>query len=255
MIHNKADNVRLWIAGSITRTRTPVGRRQFARIIAISLIAAWPGTYLQAQDDVYSAARVKAAFLYHFATYVSWPDAGETDEFDETDVSGVSGESDASGEAEEPGASGAAEDEFTIAVFDADEVAAELEQFLPGHTIQGRPMNVRRLQAVADLNGAEVLFIGADANAELNEQLALVVGRPVLVVTDVPQGLRKGAMINFRVVDSHVRFEISQPAAESAGLELSSRLLAAAMFVDTTGAIVNISATVVATNRFNAAGR
>jgi len=59
----------------------------------------------------------------------------------------------------------------------------------------------------------------------------------MLVVTDAPGALKDGAMINFQVVDERVRFEISLTAAERAGLELSSRLLSAAMFVDTTSAI------------------
>jgi hypothetical protein len=59
----------------------------------------------------------------------------------------------------------------------------------------------------------------------------------MLVVTDAPGALRDGSMINFQVVDQRVRFEISLAAAERAGLELSSRLLAAAMSVDTTSAL------------------
>ena len=31
-----------------------------------------------AQDPVYDADEVKAAFLYHFGTYVQWPDASRT---------------------------------------------------------------------------------------------------------------------------------------------------------------------------------
>ena len=161
-----------------------------------------------AQEAVYHDEEVKAAFLYHFATFVQWPETEQADE------------------------------PFTIAVLGADEIASKLEGVLPGRTIQGRPMAVQRLRSIDEVSDAAVLFIGGELNAELPRLIDNVADRPLLVVTDAPGALRDGAMINFQVVDRRVRFEISLPAAERAGLQLSSRLLSAAMFVDTTGAIV-----------------
>jgi len=160
-----------------------------------------------AQEVVYRDEEVKAAFIYHFATFVQWPEA--------------------------PTPAGA----FTVAVLGADAVAEELEAFLPGREIQGRPMQVRRLRSIDETDDADVLFIGPDRNFGLAELIRKVESRPMLVVTDAPGALKDGAIINFQVVDDRVRFEISLPAAERAGLELSSRLLSAAMFVDTTSAI------------------
>lgn len=159
---------------------------------------------------VYSAERVKAAFLYHFTTYVSWPE------------------------------SVLADDVFTIAVLGSEAVADELAAFLPGHEIQGRPMQVRRVASVADVNGAEVLYIGPRENRRLARHLAAIGSRPLLVVTDDPGGLQGGAMINFRIVDERVRFEISLRSAHEAGLELSSRLLSAAMSVEAAGAVMQL---------------
>ena len=196
-----------------------------SRTLTLVLVLAWPTLCAHAQDAIYSADRVKAAFLYHFSTYVNWP------------------------------APVASNDEFTIAVLGADEIAAHLTEFLPGRSIQGRPMHVRRIQAIDELGEEEVLFIGAERNEHLPEYLEEVESRPLLVVTDVPDGLHQGAMINFRIVESRVRFEISQRAAENVGLEMSSRLLSAAMFVDTSGAIVDISPNTVVTNRRDSANR
>jgi hypothetical protein len=194
------------------------------RILTLVLVFAWP-LCADAQDSIYSADRVKAAFLYHFSTYVNWP---------------------------EPDSSN---DEFTIAVLGADDIAAELTEFLPGRSIQGRPMNVRRIQSIDELGDEAVLFIGAERNEHLPEYLEEIESLPLLVVTDVPDGLHQGAMINFRIVESRVRFEISQRAAENVGLEMSSRLLSAAMFVDTSGAIVDIAPDTVVTNRRDSANR
>jgi hypothetical protein len=65
--------------------------------------------------------------------------------------------------------------------------------------------------------------------------------KSVLVITDNPAGMTRGSMINFVIADKRVRFEISRAAAESAGLKLSSRLLAVALRVHSSGMFVEFS--------------
>lgn len=161
----------------------------------------------EARDPVYADQQVKAAFIYHFSTFVEWPPAAGD------------------------------RDVFRVAVLGDDAVAAELEQSLPGREIGGRKMQVQRLSSLDELDDADVLFIGAEYNHSLRKLIGEVGDRAVLVVTDAPGALDDGSMINFQVVDERVRFEISLTAAERAGLAMSSRLLSAAMFVDTTSAI------------------
>ena len=186
-------------------------RRTHSLIFAVcnAVIAAFvcAGEHAVAQEVLYQDNEVKAAFIYHFATFVQWPEMTPPAEA------------------------------FTVAVLGDKAVAEELEAFLPGREIQGRPMEVRRLRSIDEIDDAAVLFIGADRSFRLPDLIRQVEGRPMLVVTDAPGALKDGAMINFQVVDERVRFEISLTAAERAGLELSSRLLSAAMFVDTTSAI------------------
>jgi hypothetical protein len=156
-----------------------------------------------AQEAVYDANEVKAAFLYHFGTYVQWPtEAVPTDP-------------------------------ITIAVLGDAEVAAQLMRFLPGRRIAGRPVEARPIARIEDVVDDELLFIGSAHNARLAEITAVLAMRPVLVVTDSPDGLEQGAMVNFQQVDERLRFEISLPRAEEAGLVLSSRLLSAALRVET----------------------
>jgi hypothetical protein len=78
-----------------------------------------------------------------------------------------------------------------------------------------------------------MLFIGSDYNERLEELIAAVGTGPTLVITDAANGLDRGGMINFWLVDSRVRFEVSLRRAEDARLTLSSRLLAAALRVET----------------------
>ncbi|HEX6995083.1 MAG TPA: YfiR family protein [Gammaproteobacteria bacterium] len=156
-----------------------------------------------AASSAYSEVEIKAAFLYNFGSYVQWP-----------------WEADAS-------------DPITFAVLGAAGVEQALERLVEGRTLQNRPVRVRRLRSIDELDGDDVLFIGPAENWRLAQLIAAVDG-PTLIVTDAPDGLEAGSMINFQLVDRRVRFEVGLPAAESAGLVLSARLLAAALRVETT---------------------
>jgi hypothetical protein len=179
-------------------------RRYWAHTrLAVAVLLAATALPSLAQDAVYDVDQVKAAFLYHFGTYVQWPTAAPST------------------------------DPITIVVLDDAAVAAQLTEFLPGRRIQGRAVEVRTIDRIEDLGDEEILFIGRGRNSRLEELVAAVAQRPILVVADAEDGLDRGAMLNFQLVDSRVRFEISVPRAEEAGLMLSSRLLSAALRVET----------------------
>jgi hypothetical protein len=175
--------------------------RQIVRFLSVVLAAA-VAIAASPQESGYDADEVKAAFLYHFGTYVQWPEAA------------------------------AATDPFTIVVLGDSAVAAQLARFRPGRRIAGRPVQTRVIARIEELADDEILFIGRTNNARLASITAAVARRPVLVVTDAFDGLERGAMVNFREVDARVRFEISLPRSDEAGLLLSSRLSAAALRVE-----------------------
>lgn len=186
-------------------TRQRIGPAMFRRAPVYCVLALLGAGVLlppaYSQNAAFSEEEIKAAFLYHFGSYVQWPTTST--------------------------------DPVTIGVLGADGVAAQLDVFLQNRTIQNRPVEARRLTAVDDLDDVEILFIGREHNDALEPLLAAVRERPVLSVTDAERGLDSGAIVNFQIVENRVRFEISVPAAERAGLMLSSRLLSAAMRVRT----------------------
>lgn len=173
-------------------------RRRAATALLLCLsLSTDPG---EAQDVSYTEAAVKAAFLYHFGTYVAWP--------------------------RQPGP----DEALTIAVLDDVEVFEQLAQFLPGRSIEGRPVVARLVDSIDEIGMDEILYIGRTDNRRLDSLLAEVTSTPAprLIVTDAPGGLRAGAAINFTLVGDRVRFEIDRGAARQSGLTLSARLLAAA---------------------------
>lgn len=155
---------------------------------------------LTAQES-YAEAAVKAAFVFRFVGYVRWPEE-------------------------------ALPARFTIAVLGADDVAANLQSLLAGRPLLNRPVQVRRIASLREAADAQVLFVGAGDRRQQRRLADMPAGRGTLVVTESEQGMQAGSMINLLVVEHRVRFQISQEAAQAAGLRISSDLLALAVRVD-----------------------
>ena len=157
----------------------------------------------QADDVSAGEIQIKAAFLYKFTGYVEWPKSSFKD-------------------AERP---------ITIGMVGAEEITEELRRVVSGRSVQGRGLTIALVSKESDLSGVHVLFIGRDAAAGMTRLIEAARARPILIVTDAPDGLERGGVINFVMVKRRVQFEISVDAAEKAGLVLSSRLLAVALRV------------------------
>jgi hypothetical protein len=179
----------------------PAARRLAVALCIAAGAAALPAS---AQSAAASADEVKAAYLYRFIGYVEWP----------------------------PRVFTSAQSPIVIGVVGADAVLADLDGLVKGRTAEGRPVSVRELARDAPLEGIHVLFISKDVIAP-RSWLQRARENSVLVVTESPQGLAGGGVLNFVLADHRVRFEASLAAAEQSGLKLSSRLLAVASRVVT----------------------
>jgi YfiR/HmsC-like len=167
----------------------------FAVLVALTIASGCVGPCL-AQADVQSAEyKVKAAFLYKFASYIEWP----------------------SQVFERP------ESPIVIGVAGADAMSDELAQVVTGRSIGGRPVEVRKLGRGAPLNGLQILFVGRSDRSS-SDVLASAKGRPVLTVTESEDAFARG-MINFVIVDDRVRFDVALREAEISNLKVSARLL------------------------------
>jgi hypothetical protein len=167
----------------------------------IALLAAAPAWSADDEAAQVVQERVKAAFLYKFASYVEWP----------------------------PAAFANADSPIVIGVAGADGLSKELQQAVGGRQVAGRPLQVRQLGADgAATDCCHILFVGgASQPARTAELLAGAKERPVLTVTD-SKNHPSDSVINFLVMDSRVRFDISRDAAERKGLQLRSQLLGVA---------------------------
>jgi len=146
--------------------------------------------------------QIKAAFIYNFARFVEWP----SQTFADTNspmVIGVLGEN----------------------VFGND-----LELTISGKAIKGHPLQFKTFDSVADATNCQILFISTSEKTQLSKILVQLQGTSILTVSEnTDDFIGAGGMINLRIVDDKVRFEINNEAARKSGLIISSKLLRLAM--------------------------
>ncbi len=179
---------------------------QAAALLAALVISAPLPVRAAASTPAPEEYEVKAAFLYHFAHLVDWPEPGN------------------------PG------DPFVIAVVGADPFGPVLDQVLAGKSVRGRPVVVERVATVtaAAAAHARILFVGKTEDDQVRRVMAALAGQPVLTVGESPGFAERGGMIGFRVTpDGRVAFDINRQRAEQAGLRMRSQLLKLARIVGT----------------------
>ncbi|RPJ48001.1 MAG: YfiR family protein [Candidatus Latescibacterota bacterium] len=144
-----------------------------------------------------SEYEIKAAFLYNFAKFVTWPEW----KFDGKDAP------------------------IVIAVLGGDPFGEVLDQTVKDKTIAGRPLHVRRIQSVRESKGVHLLFFGRMAAADLERAVHGLDKEGLLAVGDSDGFALRHGTIGFFMEENRVRFEVNVAAAEAAGLKISSKLL------------------------------
>ncbi|MGZ4827438.1 MAG: YfiR family protein [Terriglobales bacterium] len=139
--------------------------------------------------------QVKAAYLFNFAKFVTWPTAAER-----TDPS------------------------FTVCVLGRDPFGSALETTVSGEKIRGKPVVLKRVATAKEASGCRIIFISSSEEPKLKRVLSEM-DPGTLTVSDMPHFVDNGGMIQFVPEGKRVRFEVNLTAAEKSGLALSSELL------------------------------
>ncbi len=147
-------------------------------------------------------AGVKAAYIYRFLEYVTWPAAVFR----------------------------AAEDPILIGVTQNDAVASELGRIVNERMAQGRKLALVQVRDERDLP-VHVLYAPKLDTQRVAKIVESARQQPTLIITDDPDGSDKGAAITFVPSGGRIQFEVALDAAARAGLAISSRLLAVAVRV------------------------
>lgn len=172
--------------------------------LALAALSAAPASAASLDAGGMSVERsVKAAFLYKFLGYVEFPAAALPD-------------------------AGAP---YTVGVIGAEDIAAELSRITAGRNVNGHPVQVRVLRQDDALANLQMLFVASVDAVQPVRLLRAARLLGILTVTEADNGLQQGSVINFRLVEDRIRFEVSLDAADKSNLKLSSRLLAVAYHV------------------------
>jgi len=169
--------------------------------LALLAAAAIPAAAADHSEREYA---IKAAFLYHFAEYVTWL----------------------------PGAPKGADGALTIGVLGPDPFGATLDEVAATRSAADRKVAVRRFGAIEGMEPCHILFVSASEVERLGTLLRRAAESGALLVADVRGAAGQGAHINFFIENNKVRFEINPAAARRAGLKISSKLLRLARIVE-----------------------
>jgi hypothetical protein len=167
-------------------------RLKFAIVVGAACILG-----LRGQIDEY---QVKAFFLYNFARYVEWP----------------------------PESFKAANDPIVICILGTNPFGSALDRAVAGKVVEGRPFIVRRISDIQPGGNCHMLFVNSTERKRFRGMAANLKGSGVLTVGETPGFTADGGVINFKLVDGKVRFEIDVEAAGRERLHISSKLLSLA---------------------------
>jgi len=147
---------------------------------------------------------IKAAFLYNFAKFVTWPDNAFAD----------------------------GQSPIIIGVLGEDPFGEALNS-VEGKMAQDRKIVVKKFKTEKDIDICHVLFISSAEKNRLNQLFNNgISGRSILTVGNISQFTQSGGVINFIIRNNKTKFEISRKSAERAHLQLSSQLLKLAIITD-----------------------
>lgn len=203
-------NLRSIIRG-VAKTRksgTRPGREHEGRHqLGVLILATWASFSIvwraSAQANPSSEYAVKAAFLFHFAQFAEWPSNTFKD----------------------------ANAPLIFCTLGEDEFHGALDESISGKTIGNRPLRAQHLKQLQEVEGCQVIFVGADEKKRIPALLASLRDSPVLTVGETEHFAQEGGMIGLCLDENKIRFEINLGSAERAKLRISAKLLALAKTV------------------------
>jgi hypothetical protein len=155
-----------------------------------------------AAQEVLPEYELKAAFVSKFPQFAEWPESALIDR-----------------------------KTFDVCVVRPSPFGQALEELIAEETLRGRRLVAREINDEQAIETCHVLFIPKLPLAQRKALLARAATRPVLTIGDYDGFLDEGGIVNLRIVDGRVRFDINAVSASRAGLRLSSQLLRLALYV------------------------
>jgi hypothetical protein len=145
----------------------------------------------------------KAAYIFNFGKLVSWPQ----DTWQSKDMP------------------------FNLCTLGKDDVIDALKK-LSGRKIKGHPVSIQSFNNNVPTGLCQILYIVNSSDQSRLKVLDNVSQPAVLTVSEIPDFIEKGGIIELYREENRTRFKINLANAHQLGLEISSRLLALATVVE-----------------------
>jgi hypothetical protein len=142
---------------------------------------------------------VYSMMVYNFMKYIQWPGDGSS--------------------------------QFVIGIAGNDDMLETMSAWYNGRKMGTRTCVIRKVERAADVEGCQVVFLDRSRSGDFDEIQSRVQGKSTLLITDKNGLGQRGSAINFKVVDSKLRFELNQKALESANLKVASALASMAILI------------------------
>jgi hypothetical protein len=167
-----------------------------APALTILTLVAWtlPGAFsipgISAQASRTSSYQAQAVYVYNLAKFVRWPESQH--------------------------------DSVTVCVAGPEAYYNALKQVAISEE-DAEPFEVRAVERIEQLPGCDILFLGSKEHVD--EWLDACNGKPELTVSDLPDFLDRGGMIQLTPAQDRVRFAVDLRPVANSSLSISSELL------------------------------
>jgi hypothetical protein len=118
-----------------------------------------------------------------------------------------------------------------VGILGKNKFGTDLAQAISGKMIGGHPLQFREYASLAEATHCQILFISDSEKSRLSKIISDLNGASILTVSETDNFIAAGGMIDLRIVDDKMRFDINNSAAKSASLSISSKLLSLALSV------------------------
>lgn len=149
---------------------------------------------MQRDPEEDTSAIVQASYLYNIAKLVEWKDPALR------------------------------QGNFVIGVVGGANLYQELIKKYATRTIGKQPIEVRKLPRSTEVDACHILFVGRDELDLMGGIYERMRDRSTLIVTEYPDALEDGSVVNFVKVDQVIRYEMSLSNAQRHRLEVGSTL-------------------------------
>lgn len=138
-------------------------------------------------------SKFKAIIMYNFTKYIEWPNISNN--------------------------------EFIISVLDNEELSDELKNIAKVKGVGTNKLIIKDILSIDEVSHCQIVYIPQNKYKELANCIAKSGNQNVLIVTEMDNGCKNGAGINFITNEGKISFEINKNNITKRKLILSGQLL------------------------------